>query len=122
LHRTGGTPQDVHELDRSLVSYYQLCDAPLEPPTSLPTPTSLPRNQPLPVSQPQIEARAARLPPGEGELPLVAIVTALPPEAPVSAEVPNLALLDELGSTEFAKRVYRATVRVLDLAFSQAAS
>ena len=121
LHRTGGTPQDVRELDRSLLGYYQLCDAPLETPTSLPLPASLPRNQPLPTSQPQIEARAARLLPGEGELPLVDIVSALPPEIPVSAEVPNLALLDEFGPAEFAKRVYRATVRIMELAVSQAA-
>jgi sugar phosphate isomerase/epimerase len=122
LHRTGGTPQDVRELDRALLGYYQLCDGPLQTPTSLPLPASLPRNQPLPVSQPQIEARAARLLPGEGELPLVDIVTALPPELPVSAEVPNLALLDELGPAQFAVRVHRATVRVLDLAVSQTAS
>jgi len=122
LHRTGGTPQDVRELDRSLLGYYQLCDAPLETPTSLPMPASLPRNQPLPVSQPQIEARAARLLPGEGELPLVDIVSALPADLPVSAEVPNLALLEELGPAEFAKRVYRTTVRVLESAVSQAAS
>jgi sugar phosphate isomerase/epimerase len=122
LHRTGGTPQDVRELDRALLGYYQLCDGPLQTPTSLPLPASLPRNQPLPVSQPQIEARAARLLPGEGELPLVDIVTALPPELPVSAEVPNLALLDELGPAQFAVRVHRATVRVLELAVSQTAS
>ena len=122
LHRTGGTAQDVRELDRSLLGYYQLCDAPLETPTSLPLPPSLPRNQPLPTSQPQIEARAARLLPGDGELPLVDIVSALPPELPVSAEVPNLALLDEFGPAEYAKRVYRATVRVLELAVPQTTS
>jgi sugar phosphate isomerase/epimerase len=122
LHRTGGTAQDVRELDHSLLGYYQLCDAPLETPTSLPLPVSLPRNQPLPTSQPQIEARAARLLPGEGQLPLVDIVSALPPELPVSAEVPNLALYDEFGPAEYAKRVHRATVRVLELAIPQTAS
>jgi sugar phosphate isomerase/epimerase len=121
LHRTGGTPQDVRELDRSLLGYYQLCDAPHETPVALPMPASLPRNQPLPTSQPQIEARAARLLPGEGELPLVDIVSALPREVPVSAEVPNLGMLEDYGPAEFAKRVYRATVRVLDMAVTQTA-
>jgi hypothetical protein len=84
--------------------YYQLCDAPLAAPTGLPRPRRLARGQSLDIDDLALEARAARLLPGEGELPLVDIVAAMPPDIPVSVEAPNQAVLERLGPREYARR------------------
>ncbi len=74
LSRTGGTPEDVRAVPAELVRSAQLCDAPAEAPRSTDA-----------IIQ---EARAGRLIPGEGALPLSALVSALPPTAALSIEVP----------------------------------
>jgi sugar phosphate isomerase/epimerase len=75
LHRGGEGPADLGALPVP-VGYLQLCDAPLvEPPGSVPALA--------------LEARHDRLFPGEGELPLVEIVRALPADLPCSIEVQN---------------------------------
>ena len=113
LHRSGGTPTDVHDLDPSVLTYVQMCDCPLAEPRGLARPTALPRNQPLPTSDLQLEARAMRLLPGYGELPLTDLLAALPPGLSVSVEVPNLSLLDQVGPEAFARQAYRAVMHVL---------
>lgn len=74
LSRTGGSPEDVRAVPAHLIRHAQLCDAPARRPDSTDA-----------VIQ---EARAGRLPPGEGALPLAALVAALPPTASLSIEVP----------------------------------
>ncbi len=113
LHRAGGTPADVHDLDPAVLTYVQMCDATLDAPQGLPGPDRLPRNQPLPTTDLQLEARAMRLLPGYGELPLTDILAALPPGLSVSVEVPNLSLLDQVGPQAFAAQAYRAVQHVL---------
>jgi sugar phosphate isomerase/epimerase len=114
LRRIGATLDQVRAIDRELLLYYQLCDAPLEGPSGIPRPRSLPRGQTVEgVSDEQIEARALRLLPGEGELPLEAIVAAMPDDIPVSVEAPNLALRDELGTVEFMRRARAAVDNIL---------
>jgi len=49
-------------------------------------------------------ARAERLPPGEGGLPIGAILSVLPPDIPVALEVPMLALMAEAGPEAVALR------------------
>jgi sugar phosphate isomerase/epimerase len=76
LARSGGTPEQVATLSPDSIALAQLCDAPAAaPPDEL-----LAR-----------EARTARLPPGEGALPLGALLDALPDGVPLSIEVPNTA-------------------------------
>jgi sugar phosphate isomerase/epimerase len=115
LHRAGGTPADFLALDRSLISYYQLCDAPRDVPTGLERPRALPRGQSVgDITDIALESRAARLLPGDGDLPLADFVAAMPPGLPVNIEAPNLALLAELGPVEFARRARAAVARLLD--------
>jgi sugar phosphate isomerase/epimerase len=74
LHRSGGTVDDVRRLDSSLVDYLQLCDAPAQSP---------------PDDALLQEALYDRLYPGDGDLPLQALVAALPAELPISVETPS---------------------------------
>ena len=71
----------------ALLSYVQLCDAPREPPLGCRT-GALPRGQPVSGGDLALEARARRLLPGQGELPLAELLGALPPGTPVGVEAP----------------------------------
>ncbi len=116
LRRFGGIPAQLRTIDRALLLYYQLCDAPLAPPTGLPRPRRLARGQSLDIDDMALEARAARLLPGDGELPLAEIVAAMPPDIPVSVEAPNQLMFEELGALEFARRARRSIDGLIDTA------
>ena len=131
LQRGGSTPGDVRALDPKLIAYCQLCDqeapllhgirspgdAPLAAPHNLPRPRELPRGQSVEgITDLALEARAVRLLPGDGELPLAEIISAVPAGLPLSVETPNLALLESLGATEFARRARQAVARLLAVA------
>ena len=62
------------------------------------------------------EARAERLFPGEGDLDLVALLRAVPPNLPLSVEVPTHALARTMNATDRAKRALVATRAVLAIA------
>jgi hypothetical protein len=57
--------------------------------------------------------------PGEGELPLTALLAAVPPGTPVSVEVPHAWLQRSMTPLEFATAVRRATARLLDRSVGQ---
>jgi sugar phosphate isomerase/epimerase len=114
LHRAGVAPERLRSIDPRVLTYYQLCDAPLKPPTNLPRPRRLPRGQSLgTITDLQLEARALRLLPGNGELPLREILTALPPGRPLSVEAPNVALRELLGPLEFLRHARAHVSRLL---------
>ena len=69
-----------------------------------------------------LEARAMRLLPGDGELPLAEIVSALPAGLAFSVETPNLDLLEALGLAEFARRARQAAARLLAASASAASA
>jgi sugar phosphate isomerase/epimerase len=73
--RSGATADDLRKLDSRLVPYVQLCDGLLEP--GEPDPEGLGRTAP-----------EQRCMPGEGVLPLRAILGAVPAGIPISVEVP----------------------------------
>ena len=73
LFRSGGGAENVRAAPAALISSVQLCDAPLASPGD---------------DQLAQEARQARLPIGEGELPLRALLDATPDGALVEVEVP----------------------------------
>jgi sugar phosphate isomerase/epimerase len=92
FRRFGGRLEQLRSLDPELLSYAQLCDAPLAPPSGLPRPRKLPRGQSTDGTDLQLESRAMRLLPGDGELPLAEFLAALPEGIPVSVEAPVLSL------------------------------
>jgi sugar phosphate isomerase/epimerase len=73
LARSGGTPADVAALPPELIGFCQICDGPADSPSD---------------DAYFHEAMHERLVPGEGELPLHALLQALPAEVIVALEVP----------------------------------
>jgi sugar phosphate isomerase/epimerase len=113
FQRYGGQLEQLRSVDRDLLSYVQLCDAPLAPPSEVPHPSSLPRGQSTDGTDLQLESRAMRLLPGEGELPLREFLAVLPAAIPVSVEAPVLSLQEILTPLEFAKRAREAVANVV---------
>ncbi len=70
--RSGGSVEALAEVERGRLSCVQLCDGPSVPPDDLPR-----------------EARYGRKYPGDGELPLAALLAALPDDLPAAVEVPS---------------------------------
>ncbi len=102
VSRTGCRLSDIARVPPSRFRYMQLCDAPAAiPPTTEAT---------------LAEARAERCFPGEGELDLVSLVRAMPPDIPVGVEVPTLALAKTVGALERARRAIAGARRVLGAA------
>lgn len=76
LRRSGGSPASVAAVGRDLISYVQLCDAPLEKPPEIDLRT---------------EALRHRRDPGGGELWLFDLMDALPPDVTIDVETPSAA-------------------------------
>lgn len=87
-HRSGATVAQIVALPPQTVSHLQICDAP----ATAPPPPDLVE-----------EARNGRLYPGEGAIPLRGMLAALPPDTPLSLEVP-VALARGLSVRERASR------------------
>ena len=100
IRRGGSTLDDVRALEPALVPCIQLCDGPLATPETLALPAALPLGMTVDGSVLQVEARALRQVPGEGEFPLAELLAAVPAGTPISVEVPNAGL-------EFAARNLR---------------
>lgn len=98
LARSGGTPEEVAAIDRRYIGYLQLCDAPRLPLTGVTL---------------RVESLTARLYPGEGELPLFALLDALPPDIVVDVETP-VAKDRHLAPPERAARAAAATKRLIN--------
>jgi sugar phosphate isomerase/epimerase len=113
FQRYGGDLERLRSVDPQLLSYVQLCDAPLLPPSGLPRPRKLPRGQSTDGTDLQLESRAMRLLPGDGELPLSDILAALPPGIPVSVEAPVLSLWETLTPVELARRARQAAATLM---------
>ena len=92
LFRAGATPAEVAAVPPALIPYAQICDAPLAAP---------------PMAERRAEAIGDRRLPGEGELPLAALLRALPPGIPLSVEAPDRRLL-AVPPAERAKRAHAA--------------
>lgn len=95
LARSGATPADLRTVDASRLAYCQLCDAPARAPTD--------------AGALREEARLNRMIPGEGDLPLVDLLRAMPHDAAIAVEVPSHRLSASLGDEELAARCLKAT-------------
>ncbi len=104
IQRGGSSMDDVRALEPSLVPCLQICDGPLATPESLELPAQLPLGMTADGSVLQVEARALREVPGEGEFPLTELLAAVPSDTPISVEVPNATLTARLSPVEFAAR------------------
>ncbi|AQH02638.1 xylose isomerase [Burkholderia sp. KK1] len=76
--RSGASVDDIDGIAPGLIEYIQICDGP--------------RASPVSVAERRIEARTARLLPGDGELPLHAMLAKLPSDLTLAVEAPTLAL------------------------------
>lgn len=92
LWRTGGSPLDVRRAPTGSMSFVQLCDAAAERPA---TPEALLQ-----------EARAGRLAPGCGALPLSELLAELPDGTAISLEVPSTVKMDP---EQHARDVFQST-------------
>jgi sugar phosphate isomerase/epimerase len=95
--RVGATADDLIRLvDSGRLGWVQLCDAPA--------------TQPLDLVH---EARHARLPPGDGELPLADLLLHVPLDVPFSVEVQSDDLARRLAPAERAALLYRRARAVI---------
>ena len=100
VQRCGVGLDAVRAVDPGLVGYVQLCDAPL----------ATPAGEGAEIA----EARGGRLLPGDGELPLLDLLAALPEGIPVAVEAPAPGA--GARPAEFAARARRALSSVLSQA------
>jgi sugar phosphate isomerase/epimerase len=116
IQRSGDDIADLRRVEPKALGYLQLCDGPRQVPANVPVPARLPRGQSAGTDVRQLESRAGRLLPGEGEIPVVDFAAALPADLPVSVEAPNRQLAETLGPAGFLRRARQAAQRVLDAA------
>lgn len=98
LARSGGHPDDVRALPANMVRAVQLCDASA--------------NVPVGDEATILEARAGRLAPGDGVLPLIDLLGALPDGTALGVEMP----LPSLPADVRLDLAYRRTRALLDAA------
>ncbi|MDO9404408.1 MAG: TIM barrel protein [Polaromonas sp.] len=96
--RSGGEPWQIAAIDPALLAYCQLADARGARPAD---------DEAL-----KAEARGGRFLPGEGDLPLDALLDALPAGLPIGVETPCIAH-EGLGAVERGRRAGEATRRFL---------
>lgn len=99
LRRSGGSPADLAAVPTALMPCVQLCDAPAQP--VWPEPATA-----------RAEARSGRLLPGDGELPLLDLLDAVPASAALSVETPVAALTGR-SPLDRATAAFAAAARVL---------
>ena len=113
IQRCGVTLAELSQVPPALLSYLQLCDAPLRQPHGLLVPAgAAPGGQPERDDTAVAEARAMRLLPGEGELPLTGLLDLLPAGMIVSVEAPSAAARTAASPAEYAARARRAVRRL----------
>jgi sugar phosphate isomerase/epimerase len=89
--RSSSRLSDLDDIPRNWLHYAQLCDAPGEVPTDV---TALIHT-----------ARSERLLPGEGGIDLSALFRRLPPDLPISLEIPNDSRANIIGAEAWARDV-----------------
>jgi sugar phosphate isomerase/epimerase len=97
--RGGSRAEEIAAVPIARLRYMQLCDAPAERPTD--TETLL------------HQARAERLMPGDGGLDLRGILRAVPPDLPLSLEIPMRALSRTMPALERTRQMLAKTRRLL---------
>ncbi len=99
FERSGSTLEHVAAIPRERLGYAQICDAP----------ASYPHTTAALIHT----AREARLPPGEGDIDIKALFDALPPELPVSIEIPHAVRMRSDGPEVWARDMLACSRRAL---------
>jgi sugar phosphate isomerase/epimerase len=99
--RSCSTLDEVRSLPRERLHYAQICDGLVPGPST--------------TEGLIFDARCARLLPGEGGIDLRALFAALPPELPVSVEVPHDVRAPAMGYKAWAKAAFVAAQRVMEV-------
>jgi sugar phosphate isomerase/epimerase len=115
FQRCGDDLARLRSLDPALLPTIQLCDAPLAAPVELPQPRWLPRGLKTDMPTSQLESRAMRLLPGDGELPLAELLAAMPTGIPISVEAPVLSLWETIPAIDMARLARQAVSRIIDM-------
>jgi sugar phosphate isomerase/epimerase len=98
--RGGSDASEISLVPRTRFRYMQLCDAPANRPTDTATVLH--------------QARAERLMPGDGGLDLRGILRAMPPDLPISLEIPMQRLTRTMPALERTRRMLAKTRRLLE--------
>ena len=99
LARSGGSPADVAALDPAQIAYAQLCDGPARPPED-----GYAR-----------EAATGRLLPGDGDLPVRALIDAVEPDVMLGVEAPSRRRAERgVPAAAYAVQAMEAVRRLLD--------
>ena len=114
LQRIGAKASEIKALDADQVLSVQLCDGPLLAPDYLAVPESLPLGMTADGGVLQVEARALREVPGEGEFPLREFLGLTPSGVPISVEAPNMHHARAMPPAEFAMRNRKAVRSLLE--------
>lgn len=99
FNRSQSTLTDLAQMPPARLPFVHLCDAAVHPPYS--------------TEDLLHTGRAERLPPGEGQIDLAAILRLLPPTTTLSLEVPMSAVQAQFGSKAVAARAINAARRLL---------
>lgn len=97
--RCDSTLDEISAIPRNMMNYVQICDGPIPYDTAGAAMMTL--------------GRTARLAPGDGGIDLKAIVARLPDDIPVSVEVPNMELRDQIGAGQLVERAFERTRQLL---------
>lgn len=106
--RSATSLDDLRAIPSEWIHYAQLCDG----------------SVPVPDTDAELirQAREERLVPGEGGIDLVGILAALPPDTPISIELPNEPLRQQVGTARWLDRLVAASREVIDRASVAAAA
>jgi sugar phosphate isomerase/epimerase len=98
--RGGSRADEIAPVPRARLRYMQLCDARAKRPSD---------NETL-----LHQARAERLMPGDGDLDLRGILRAVPPDLPISLEIPMRTLTRTMPALERTRQMLTKTRRLLE--------
>jgi sugar phosphate isomerase/epimerase len=94
VFRSNSSLDDIRRADPKILGTFQVCDAPRDPPAA---------------DELVTEARTRRLLPGQGGLPLWALIDALPADIPVGVELPIAGQFPELDPPARMQLMVRST-------------
>jgi sugar phosphate isomerase/epimerase len=97
--RSDSTLEEISAIPADMMNYVQICDGPI--------PYDPAGNEMMTLG------RTARLIPGAGGIDLPAIIGRLPKGVPISVEVPNAALVGEIGVRDLVRRSLEETQRLI---------